>query len=95
MRREGGGRPASANLDEILAKEPGAENGMVVAPPSHGARASARAQVLAERCQIDVARQRLSLGHDMAEMRRRPQIPHSGVGAIALPHERGGKTVEV
>src|SRR6516225_7773284 len=44
-----GGGPAHADLDEAPAKEPGAENGVVVATSSHGARTSAGAQVLAER----------------------------------------------
>src|SRR5215472_5711913 len=42
------GRPANADRDKVLAKEPGAENGVVVAAPSHGARTSTGAQVLAK-----------------------------------------------
>jgi hypothetical protein len=39
---------ANADCDKVLAKEPGAENGVVIAAPSHGARTSTNAQVLAE-----------------------------------------------
>jgi hypothetical protein len=53
MRRHGRGS-ANTDFDEVLAKEPGAENGVVVATPSHGARTSAGAQVFAERSQINV-----------------------------------------
>src|SRR5579863_6310327 len=48
----GGGGPASADFDKVLAKEPGAENGVVVATPSHGARTSTTAQMLDEHRQI-------------------------------------------
>ena len=40
---------AHADFDKVLAKEPGAENGVVVATPSHGARASTGTQVCAKR----------------------------------------------
>ena len=46
-RREDDGGLTSADPDEMLAKEPGPENGMVVAPPSRGARASTCARVFA------------------------------------------------
>ena len=48
MRRHGRGS-ANTDFDEVLAKEPGAENGVVVATPSHGARASTGTQMRAER----------------------------------------------
>jgi hypothetical protein len=38
----------------MLAKEPGSENGVVIATSSARPRTSAGAQVLAERCQINV-----------------------------------------
>ena len=41
-------RMANADSDKVLAKESGAEDGVVVAAPSHGARTSTSAQVLAE-----------------------------------------------
>jgi len=46
LQRRGG--LANADCDKALAKELGAENGVVVAAPSHGARTSTYAQVLAE-----------------------------------------------
>ncbi|WP_208245713.1 hypothetical protein WGT02_34110 (plasmid) [Rhizobium sp. T1470] len=39
----GGGGLANANFDKVLAKEPGAENGVVVATPALGARTSSSA----------------------------------------------------
>ena len=90
-----GGGPANADFDEVPAKEPGAENGVVVATASLGARTSTSAQVLAERRQINVARHCALLGHDMAEVSCRPQISHCRRGAIALPFERRCETVEV
>src|SRR6516225_9956543 len=87
--------PAHADLDEVPAKEPGAVNGVVVATASFGARTAADAQVLAERRQIDVVRTCALLGHDMADMSGRPQISDCRGGAIALPFERRGETVEV
>jgi hypothetical protein len=53
LRRHGRG-PANADFDEMLAKEPGSENGVVVAMSSARARTSTGAQVLAERRQINV-----------------------------------------
>jgi hypothetical protein len=53
MHRHGHGS-ANADFDKVLAKEPGAENGVVIATPSHGTRTSTSAQVLAERRQINV-----------------------------------------
>jgi transposase InsO family protein len=41
---------------KVLTKEPGAENGVVVAPPSHSTWTSTRAQVLAENVRINVTR---------------------------------------
>jgi hypothetical protein len=93
--REIGGRPADADFDKVLAEEPGAENGVVVTAPSQGARASASAQVLAESRQIDVARHLPVLSHDVAEVRRCPQISHGGAGAIASPRARGRKAIEI
>ena len=87
--------PANADLDEVPAKEPGAENGVVVATSSPGARTSTGAQVLAERRQIDVGQACAMLGHDMADMSCRPQIAHCRRGAIALPFERCCEAVEV
>jgi hypothetical protein len=46
LQRRGG--LANADCDKVLAKELGAENGVVVAAPSHGARTSTSARVLAE-----------------------------------------------
>src|SRR5271167_512994 len=91
----GGGGPANADFDKVLAKEPGAENGVVVAAPSHGARTSTTAQVLAEHRQINVARHCSLPSHDMAKVRRRPQISHGRAGAVPLPPERGCETVKV
>jgi hypothetical protein len=87
--------PANAGFDKVLPKEPGAENGVVVAAPSHGARTSTTAQVLAEHRQINVARHCPLSSHDMAKVRCRPQISHGRAGAIALPLERGCETVKV
>ena len=53
MSRYGHGS-ANAYFDKVPAKEPGTENGVVVATPSHGARTSTSAQMLAERRQINV-----------------------------------------
>jgi hypothetical protein len=91
----GSGGPANADFDKVLAKEPGAENGVVVAAPSHGARTSTSAQVLAEHRQINVAGQCPLPSHDMAEVSGRPHISRGRAGTIALPHERGCKTVQV
>ena len=67
----------------------------LVAAPSHGARTSTSAQVLAELRQINVARQCPLPSYDMAEVRCRPQISHGRTGAIALPLECGCETVKV
>ena len=64
------GRMANANFDKVLAKESGAEDGMVVAAPAHGARTSTSAQVLAEHRQINVARQYPLPSNDMCWRRR-------------------------
>ena len=93
--QRGCGGLANADCDEMLAKEPGAENGVVVAAPSHGARTSATAQVLAERRQINLARHCPLPSHDMAKMRRRPQISNRRAGAIPPPLERDCETVKV
>jgi len=90
-----GGRLADADFDKMPAKEPGAENGVVVAPPSHRARTSATAQVLAERRQINLVWHCPLPGHDIAKVRRRPQISDRRVGAVPLPLERGCETVKV
>ena len=73
--------PTNADDDKVLAKEPGAENGMVVATSSRRARTSTGAQMLAERRQIDVARTCAMLGHDMADMSCRSQIAPCRRGA--------------
>jgi hypothetical protein len=52
--RRHGRSPANADFDEVLAKEPGSENGVVVATSSARTRTSTGTQVLAERRQIDV-----------------------------------------
>ena len=83
------------SASKMLAKEPGAENGVVVAAPSQGARTSATAQVLAEQRQIDFAWHRPLLSHDVAEVRRRPQISDRRACAIPVPIERSGKAVKV
>ena len=83
------------DFDKVLAKESGAEDSVVVAAPSHGARTSTSAQVLAEHRQINIARQCPVPGDDMAEMCCRPQISHRRAGAIALSLERGCETVKV
>src|ERR1700686_1984660 len=72
--QSGSGGPANADFDKVLAKEPGSENGVVVATSSARARTSTGAQVLAERRQINIARSCTLLCHDMAEMSCRPQI---------------------
>src|SRR5215475_1325637 len=90
-----GGGPAHANLDEVPAKEPGAEDSVVVATSSYGARTSTGSQMFAERHQINVVQAGAVLSHDMAEMSCRAQISHCRCGAIALPFERRCKTVEV
>src|SRR5271165_2533853 len=89
------GRMANADFDKVLAKESGAEDGVVIAAPSHGAWTSTSAQVLAEHRQINVARHCPLPSNDMAEVRCRPQISHGSAGAIALPLERGCETVKV
>jgi hypothetical protein len=68
----GSGGPANADFDKVLAKELSTENGVVVAAPSHGARTSTSAQVLAEHRQINVARHCSLPSRDMAEVRCRP-----------------------
>src|SRR5882757_11228283 len=88
-------RMTNADFDKVLAKESGAEDGVVVAAPSHGARTSTTAQVLAEHRQINVARHCPLPSHDMAKVRCRPQISHGRAGAIPLPLERGCETVKV
>jgi hypothetical protein len=95
MLRYSSGGPANPDFNQVVAEEPGAENGVVVATPSHGARASTSAQVLAKLRQINVARHCPLPSHDMAEVRRRPQISHGRAGAIALLLERGCETVKV
>jgi hypothetical protein len=85
MLQYGSGGPANADFDKMLAKEPAAVNGVMVATPSHGARTSTSAQVLAEHRQINVARHCPLPGHDMAEVRCRPQVSHGRAGTIALP----------
>jgi hypothetical protein len=91
----GSGGLAHANFDKVLAKEPGAENGVVVATPSQGSRTSTGAQVLAERRQVNVARHCRLPSDDMAEVRCRPQISHGCAGAIAMPLKRACETVKV
>ena len=91
----GSGGLANADFDKMLAKEPGAENGVVVATASHGARTSTSAQVLAEHRQINVARHYPLPSHDMTKVRCSPQISHGRAGAIALSLERGCETVKV
>jgi hypothetical protein len=66
------GGSANADFDKVLTKEPRAENGVVVATPSHRARTSTSAQVIAEHRQINVARHHPLSSHDMAEVRCRP-----------------------
>jgi len=87
--------PANADFDKVLAKKPGAENGVVVAAPSHGARTSATAKVLAERRQINLAWHCPLPSHDMTKVRCRPQISDRRVGAIPLPPEGGCETINV
>jgi hypothetical protein len=95
MLQRSGGRPANGDFDKVLTKEPGAENGVVVSTPSHGARTSTSAQVLAERRQINVARHCIFPSQYMAKVRRRPQISHGSGDAIALTLERRCETVKV
>jgi hypothetical protein len=87
--------PANAEFDKVPAKEPRAENGVVVATATPRARTATGAQVLGERRQIDVARPCAMLGHDMADMSGRPQISHCRRGTIALPFKRRCEAVEV
>ncbi len=94
LQRRGGGL-ANADFDKMPAKEPGAEDGVVVAAPSHGARTSATAQVLAERRQINLVWHCPLPSHDMAKVRCRPQISHRRSSSVALPLERGCETVKV
>jgi hypothetical protein len=68
----GSGGPANADFDKVLATEPSAKNGVVVAAPSHGTWTSTSVQVLAEHRQINVARHCLLPSRDMAEVRCRP-----------------------
>src|SRR5208283_2857565 len=91
----GSWRPANTDFVKVLPKEPRAENGVVVAAPSHGARTLATAQVLAEHRQIDLAWHRPLPSHDMAKVRRCPQVSHGRAGAIPLPLEPGCETVKV
>src|SRR5208337_4660564 len=91
----GGDGPANANFDKVPAKEPGAEEGVMVAASSYGARTSTSVQVLAEHRQINIARHCSLPSHEMAEVCCRPQISHGRAGAIALSLERGCETVKV
>lgn len=86
---------ANADLDDMSAKEPCAVHGVVIAAASLRAWASTGAQMPAEYLKIDLAQQYASRRQDVAEMRRRPQIPNSSVGAIALAFERRCKAVEI
>jgi hypothetical protein len=94
LQRSRGGL-TNADFDKMPEKEPGAENSVVVAAPSHGARTSATAQVLAEHREINLARYCPLPSYDMAEVRRRAQISYRRVGAVPLPLERGCETVKV
>ena len=87
--------PAHADLDQVPAKELGAENCVVVATASPGARTATGSQVLAEHRQINVAQACALIGHDMAKMRSRPQISHGRARAVALPFERCREIVEI
>jgi hypothetical protein len=78
-------REAHAALDEVSAKVPGAVDGVVVAPASFGARTPARAQVLAECRQIDVAQAPAALDHDVADMGCSPQIAHGRGWPVTMP----------
>jgi len=91
----GSSGPANADFDKVLAKEPGAENGVVVASSTHGTWTSTGAQVLAENGEVNVTRHCPPQRHDMAEMCCRPQISYGRVGAITPTIERGRKTVKV
>ena len=86
---------ANADFDKVLEKESGAEDGVVVAASTHGARTSTSAQVLAEHHQINVARQCPLPSDDMAEVRCRPQISHGRAGAIAPSLKHGRETIKV
>lgn len=55
---------------------------------------TADAQIFAERLQIDVAAH-ATLGHDMADMSRRPQIAHGRRAVVVLPFECRCEAVEV
>ena len=90
-----GSGAAHADFDEVPAKEPGAVDGVVIAPTSLGARTAAGSQVLAEHLQINVAQHCPLPSHDVAEVCCRPQIPYRSVSAITLPLERRCKAVEV
>ena len=90
-----GVRLADTDFDQMPAKEPGAENGVVVAATSHRARTSAPAQMLAERRKINIARHRPLPSGDMAKVRRRAQIWDRRGGAIPLPLKRGCESVKV
>src|SRR3954454_24364301 len=79
--------PADAELDEVPAKEPGTVDGVVVAPAALGAWTPAGAQVLIERREVNVRQAGALLGHDMANVSRRPQVAHCCLGAIALPFQ--------
>ena len=72
--------PADAELDEVPAKEPGTVDGVVVAPAALGAWTPAGAQVLIERREVNVRQARALLGHDMANVSRRPQVAHCCLG---------------
>src|SRR3954471_21722045 len=87
--------PADAELDEVPAKEPGTIDGVVVAPAALGAWTPAGAQVLIERREVNVRQARALLGHDVANVSRRPQVAHCCLEAIALPFQHLSKPVEV
>ena len=86
---------AHADLDQVPAKELDAENCVVVATASPGARTATGSQVLAEHRQINVAQACALIGHDMAKMSSRRQISHGRARVVALPFERYGEVVEV
>jgi len=51
--------------------------------------------MLTENRKIDVGQRSALLVHEMAEVRRRPQIAHCGGRTIAAPLKRRGETVHV
>src|SRR5262249_57504551 len=91
----GGGGWAYGALAEVSAKQPGAVDGVVVAPSSFGARTPAHAQVIAERRQIDVAQTGAALDHDVADMGCGPQVAHGRGWPVALPFECCCEAVKV